>query len=426
MTRNISISLFALITWLCVQPLAAEVFTNPENGLDVNYVLSKAKENAPEAPAGMLITLHGNGGTPGPLVKYTRDLLKKAQVGHDYHVLGVKSHDKGWTPSFQYGSNKDLKNIIALIEHLVAKMPVDRRRIFVWGFSGGGMTSCLLGTQKPEYFHSTASLAGYAFSTPRGRDHWNLSPLFFTSCGLKDASIGGIRKALPQQERAGIHWISHEVYGLGHRYMDPGSAKILQSYFRLGVQRRKTQIAPSAQDVKALREIKAKLRDAEKGLDPSELSVMGRVGGVAVAPLVMSMLKSKHSTLRQQAMSLAALGCHDQSVRKELLKIANQDGNPEQAYEAISILGPLAEWRYPIAEQGLARMLVQNKLSEEHRQNVLKAITDALHLAELGPRRDHKPLWMALQAAATNKDAVALKAQEFLTRVPINPAGKGK
>ncbi len=408
--------------FLCLNPVHGEDFVDPATGKFVcKYTLSAAKINSPAAPAGLIITLHPNGGSDGPMVSYTRSMLKKAGIGQDFTVLGVKSIGPSWTKSFDYGKNKDLQNIIRLIEFLGDNMPVDKRRIFVWGFSAGGMTAALLGSKKPGYFHSTASFGGYGFDVPKVKNPWENAPLFFSSSENKDPNLGFIQRAIPKQEKAGLHWISHEVNGMGHKMSTTQSDLLLQSFLSLAVQRRKNSIQISEEDRQKLAMIQQKLGSDSKGLSRGDAADLARLGGATAAPLVLKMLKSSHAPLQKQGIELAASGAHDSSVRAYMVDLARNEADKKLSSAAITLLESLAEWRYPQAEKGLSDLLVDDSLSEKHRSLVIQAVADALRFGAFGPRRDHKVMWAALEKAAAGDDKIAQYAQRFLSKIPAKP-----
>ena len=111
----------------------------------------------PAGPVPLLLTFHGSGRDGKSLVEKWTKLADK----HKFIVAGVHSKDpQGWLIPVD---GPDLQR--ALVEALQSKYPIDPRRIYLFGHSGGASFSLQLGVIESEYFAAVAVHAG-AFREP--------------------------------------------------------------------------------------------------------------------------------------------------------------------------------------------------------------------------------------------------------------------
>jgi predicted esterase len=105
-----------------------------------------------EAPAPMIVLLHGSGRNGLSLMDKWKDLAKEEGV----ILVGPDASDpQSWripedAPDFLY----------ELIESLKAKYPVNARRVYLFGHSAGAVASLYLALLESEYFAATAIHAG--------------------------------------------------------------------------------------------------------------------------------------------------------------------------------------------------------------------------------------------------------------------------
>ena len=114
------------------------------------YVSTKLAAT-PEQLAPLLVVLHGSGQRGAQMVEAWKDLAEREGL----IVVGPDSLDpRQWTlpgdgPHF----------ISALVDAIKAKHPVDPRRVYLFGYSAGGLYALSLGLIETEYFAGVASYA---------------------------------------------------------------------------------------------------------------------------------------------------------------------------------------------------------------------------------------------------------------------------
>jgi len=105
-----------------------------------------------DSPAPLLITLHGSGSDGLSLVERWKDLASR----EGFIVAGPDSYDaQAWTvpedgPDF----------LRDLVEELKARYPVNTRRVYLFGHSGGAVFALNMSMLQSEYFAATAIHAG--------------------------------------------------------------------------------------------------------------------------------------------------------------------------------------------------------------------------------------------------------------------------
>lgn len=127
------------------------------NGEKRIYYLFVPKDLSQSSPAPLLITLHGSNRNGSSLVETWQDLARK----EGFIIAGPDSKDPStWSaltdgPDFLY----------ALAEAVKSKYPVDPKRVYIFGHSGGATFALWTALEESEYFAAAAAHAG-AFRVP--------------------------------------------------------------------------------------------------------------------------------------------------------------------------------------------------------------------------------------------------------------------
>jgi polyhydroxybutyrate depolymerase len=135
-------------------------------------------------PMPLVVAMHGATGTNEGLDRSSElaDLAKK-----EGFVL-VSPQALGASPIWDLDPDgPDARFIDELIDHMEASACIDTGRIYLTGFSMGGMMSLLMACQEPERFAAIAPVAGMVEIEPCDRDE---SVPLIAFHGTKDASVG--------------------------------------------------------------------------------------------------------------------------------------------------------------------------------------------------------------------------------------------
>ena len=121
------------------------------------YVPSTVKASS---PAPLIVMLHGSGRVGISLVEKWKDLAKK----EGFIIAGPDSLDTRVWSMPQDGPDY----LRDLVEELKTKYPVNPRRVYLFGHSGGAIFALVMSLMESQYFAATAIHAGAL--PPEGRD----------------------------------------------------------------------------------------------------------------------------------------------------------------------------------------------------------------------------------------------------------------
>lgn len=106
----------------------------------------------PDAPAPMIVLLHGSGRNGLTLVDKWKDLAAKEGV----IIVGPDSFD-----SAKWAAPVDGPDFLHdLVENIKSKYPVDPRRVYLFGHSGGAVFTLYMSLFESQYFAAAAAHAG--------------------------------------------------------------------------------------------------------------------------------------------------------------------------------------------------------------------------------------------------------------------------
>jgi poly(3-hydroxybutyrate) depolymerase len=148
-----------LIATLLLLPLTAAA---AKDDITKELITSKGKTRAyylyvpstikPSSPAPLIVMLHGSGHVGMSLVEKWKDLAKKEGI----IIAGPDSTD-----SRSWSSPQDGPDFLHdLVEELKAKYPINPRRVYLFGHSGGAIFALLMSLMESQYFAATAIHAG--------------------------------------------------------------------------------------------------------------------------------------------------------------------------------------------------------------------------------------------------------------------------
>ena len=112
----------------------------PFEGLDRTYALYIPSTYDENEPSGLLLLLHGSGGQGYPMIASTNLAAQAEQTG--YILVAPDGIDGYWRYLDIYAEEDgvdDMAFLVALIDHLSEQYNVDQNRLYVFGFSNGGV-----------------------------------------------------------------------------------------------------------------------------------------------------------------------------------------------------------------------------------------------------------------------------------------------
>ena len=122
------------------------------NGKTRAYYLYLPSTIKPGSPAPLIVMLHGSGRVGMSLVEKWKDLAKK----EGFIIAGPDSLD-----TRVWGMPQDGPDFLRdLVEELKAKYPINPRRVYLFGHSGGAIFALEMSLMESQYFAATAVHAG--------------------------------------------------------------------------------------------------------------------------------------------------------------------------------------------------------------------------------------------------------------------------
>jgi len=122
------------------------------NGKTRVYYLYVPSTIKPGSPAPLIVMLHGSGRVGMSLVEKWKDLAKK----EGFIIAGPDSLD-----TRVWGMPQDGPDFLRdLVEELKAKYPINPRRVYLFGHSGGAIFALEMSLMESQYFAATAVHAG--------------------------------------------------------------------------------------------------------------------------------------------------------------------------------------------------------------------------------------------------------------------------
>lgn len=172
--------LFALA--LIYTPVCAENIT--VDNVQRNYIVYAPKDLGAQRP--LLISCHGMNQDAG----YQKDMLKIEAIADTAKFVTVFPNgiDRGW----DIGGDRDLRFMQALIDEMVTRYDIDRNRVYISGFSMGGMFTYHAMNRMADTFAAFAPISGY----PMGGGNYTSSrpvPIIHTHGTTDDVvNFGGV------------------------------------------------------------------------------------------------------------------------------------------------------------------------------------------------------------------------------------------
>ena len=145
------------------------------DGSERSYILDVPERLRPGTPVPLLLDFHGLGHSAAGVWKVSafRDLAAADPFIAAYpdglpvrFERGSKTFEgKGWEID-RVDGNRDVKFVVALLDHLERTYCIDRARVFATGFSNGAFLSHLLGCALSDRFAAIAPVSGGRVPVP--------------------------------------------------------------------------------------------------------------------------------------------------------------------------------------------------------------------------------------------------------------------
>jgi polyhydroxybutyrate depolymerase len=133
----------------------AAVQTLEHDGLCRRFLI-RLPSHLPARPMPLLIALHGAGGTSTGMEQLSK--FSEYVDRHEFAVVFPNGENKIWNDGRGYSQVDDVGFILALIKEVSSQVSIDATRIFVSGFSNGGMMAFRLASEASSTFAGLATV----------------------------------------------------------------------------------------------------------------------------------------------------------------------------------------------------------------------------------------------------------------------------
>lgn len=355
----------------------------------------------------LILCFHGRTGNETNLIGPVEKTLKGLGLRDGVVILGAKSQGEGWEAL-------DHAPVERLTRWAMNQWPIDPRRVYNFGFSSGGNFSGRHAGVHPERI-AAAVIGGSGIDTrpyPTVADPRLVMPGLYMFMGQNDddAHKSHSRRSAGHLVDLGYDLIYREVPGLGHSV---NHQPILDDSLGWLMARRHQQLPPLPADAALVKELDRRRWSPPPSVE--ECAALFRIGGREAAGLV-----AKSFRLIDQEQGLALLAAAKQPVpASELAPVCARAADDaklaeDRAAAAIAVLGRLAAWRQPEAQEALIALADRRGLGIERRCAVVAALAQALHF-QLGYNLQDPPLVHALvKLLANDEEAVRRAAHAVL------------
>jgi polyhydroxybutyrate depolymerase len=137
--------------------------------IEREYVVHLPGGAEPQAPAPLVLALHGGSGTGRGMARLTG--LDSVADREGFIVVYPEGVERQWNDGrtiVDHGPRPDVDDVgflVAVVERVAAAHQVDRGRVFVTGISNGAMMSMRLAVKRPDVFAAAAGVAGAVSET---------------------------------------------------------------------------------------------------------------------------------------------------------------------------------------------------------------------------------------------------------------------
>ncbi|HXG61685.1 MAG TPA: hypothetical protein VNO22_09930 [Planctomycetota bacterium] len=348
-----------------------------------------------ERRLGLIVYFHGMNGNENSLYGFVTEAARRVGIADEYVITGGKSKGAGWSTS-------DDKDVLAWIAWIKETYPIDFRRVHILGASNGGWMVKRFGWEHQDLFATVSPYCGGGvdFSngprtgkpgTPLGPAETKTEWYFVHGTDDRDVAVDASRRAVRQLRELGYRYVYRELEGHDH-----GSIfrvpEVADDNLRFIHALRHKEIPLSKEERTKAAALAGKAR-TEKGeaLGPI-LAEAARIGGIPGAKIVAHVFDASDPEAKRAAAATAESTLYGREAVLDLIRLT-RDRSEEVRQAAWRALGAAANWRYPEAQEALARAARSRSTAPADRVRAIEALGHAVRLMLLGNYEDRLVLW---------------------------------
>ncbi|HEX7898526.1 MAG TPA: hypothetical protein VF950_12250 [Planctomycetota bacterium] len=367
-------------------------------------VAMQAPSKLPEHKTlGLILLHHGFNGNENNYFGGAVDCAKRLGLTDQYLIIAGKSRGAGWAPA-------DDEYVLRLTAWAKETYPIDARRVYLWGSSNGAAFVGRFGWHHQDLY---AGVVGYcggynALSEPPAcykakpgapgtpdvaRTEW-----YFVHGG--DDSPENSKRACDELKAKGYRYVFRKLDGYGHTDIWDGNGhpdKVLvdavrDDWFLWMHALRHKEIAPTADEKKALQAAATKVKSEKADGAAPLLAEAARIGGAPGARVVRSAFDAGDVDVRKTAAETTEKTLYGRDVVLELAALL-KDKSDEVKAGAFDGLGTASNYRYAEAQETLIRLARSKTAPAADRVRAVEGLARTLKLMLPGNFEDKMVAW---------------------------------
>jgi hypothetical protein len=368
--------------------------TDPATGEVMMRVAMHAPEKLPaEKHLGLLLLFHGSRGNENNYIGLTVEALKRLQLLDRYVVISGKSKGPGWT-------TEDDAPVLRVLRWAKDTYPIDPRRVFLFGSSNGAAYVGRFGSAHQELIAGVVGYCGNYRFDPGLKDlPAETKTEWYFVHGGKDNPQNS-RRACATLKDLGYRYVFRQMDGYGHTdiwdsigHPDSTKANAVRDDWLLWLHAlRHKEIAPTAEEIKTLAALQAKLPAAKAGEMEGLLKEAARIGGEPAAGVFAAALASTDPRVRAAAAKTTERTLFNNRVIARLIQLLG-DESAEVRQAAFQGLSSAANWRNADAQAALSQRARTADAPLDDRLRAVAALGHASRLPLLGNCEDGLLIW---------------------------------
>ncbi|MCM8532620.1 MAG: dienelactone hydrolase family protein [Lentisphaeraceae bacterium] len=328
-------------------------------------VPSRAKNSKNEL--GLIVLLHGKGGSEKQGIASGSISLKAAKAENDYILLSLKSRDVGW-------AKHDFSSILKAVQWALKTYPtINRRRVYGVGFSSGAICFGNLAAEAQDVFAGVSLWAGNCRNFPKEKGAGDTGVQYYIIHGEKDPVVKpkNILKAVSEMKKYGTRHVFHNIRNGTHgapykQNVRPILWPDMINWFS-SIRNSKIPLNPKEKVI-----VEGLEKRIDKGfvLTARDIEKLYGISGVEVNDLLLKMATNKEQVTQRSFLAFCKSRFVGPTLMKEVIKLSSSK------YGAVKkgtneIVEKAVRWQATEVVDHLCEVAVNEDLQIDDRKNAL-------------------------------------------------------
>ena len=372
-----------------------DVYKDPITDVEIMKYCIRAPDVLPDRRRLILIVdFHGCGGNEESF-KWTKTNYPGID---DSNImwLGMKAMGRCW-------ADGDHDRITKCLKWVIARYPVDERRIIFKGFSSGAFLQRSYGARRQDLVAGIIQYAGGGPVPAYGKDSEQQGTEFYLTCGEKDDIFNRTMKGEMKSLNATGHryvyrfWDQHD-HTSHFNQNDPEVSAVSEDVIHWLLNLRHKTRGLYAEQLAFLK-MAHKMDPSEFWNDQADVKELIRIGGREAGAIVLQGLKSKEAAIQAAAIDACLHVNMGKSVTTMLAKLYFKSKDEHIRKACGEVLCRLVHWRHATAQLALCEKIQDKKSSAAEKVQAIGGIKRCVEYQLFGTYRADLPLFKALVVA---------------------------